>query len=157
MCYEKYLDYILQESVPALSVWLLHTHTHTHAPLQCFPLFHLFPPFIAPTLHLHYLFIARMASPHIKHTQHTSSPSVCAAARVSGTGSSWDPANEREGVSWHCAPESNFLSIFLLLCCCLSNCLNIMMALPKGSHCYCNRSGDVVRRGGKSLFSLENA
>lgn len=35
-----------------------------------------------------------------KHTSaHTSSPSVCAAARVSGTGSSWEQEGEREKVS----------------------------------------------------------
>lgn len=109
----------------------------SHTPLQCFPSF-IFSPSIPHTCtkpngvtthHTHSL--------HYTHT-HTSSPSVCAAARVSGTGSSWEQREWKRKcllALWSWIPLPVF---FTLLRCCLSRALTTSRRLPLGPPRYRN-------------------
>lgn len=67
---------------------------------------------------------------------HTASPSVCAAARVSCTGSSWGERDWKCLLALKCRiPLPLF---FLLLCCCLSNGLTTLHFRLMGSLYYCD-------------------
>lgn len=112
MKYTSYLD-VGGGSNGLMPAWRTH---HSHTPLQCFPLYH-FPPLYFSRSISHTCTKPNGVTTHHSHTHtcahtHTFSPSVCAVARVSGTGSIWEQESEKESVSWFYGTEPHFLSSF---------------------------------------------